>query len=88
MGVITISLEENVEETLRRLAHEKYHGKKGGMAKVLEEGIREVERKMRSEAAKVRFMARAAKGFDLGGKGFERKKFYEEMMDERFGSKT
>ncbi len=86
MGVITVSLDEKIEETLRRLANEKYHGKKGGLARILEEGIREVERKMHSDAAKKRFFARAEKGFPLGGKGFVRKKFYEELMEERFGS--
>lgn len=47
--VITISLKEEVDRELRRLAVQKYGRGKGSLAKVVEEGVKEVAKKTKQD---------------------------------------
>ena len=66
MGNVMLSIDEDTEKLLRRMAHKRYGGKKGALSKVASEAIRryndDSEEKQREE-----FFAMLRKGQDLGG---------------------
>jgi len=62
MGNITITLENEDEETLRSIAGSKYNNKKGSMAKVVGESLKLLS----SKTAKHKAMVRQFKWMDQG----------------------
>ncbi len=78
MGIVTVSFEKEDEDRLRRLAHEKYGGKKGALSKVLSEGLRRLDEESEKENARQSLLKRLEKGFDMGKFTFkERAELYE-----------
>ena len=78
--VITISLKEDVEKELRRLAVQKYGRTKGSLAKVVEEGVREVAKKETIDPGYAKFLEvmKKIKGKGYGGlKKYKREELYE-----------
>ena len=49
MSIITLSLKDEVEKELRRLAAQKYGKSKGSLSKIVEEGLIEVSKKTKPE---------------------------------------
>ena len=82
MGNITVSLEEEDEHKLRRLAQEKYQGKKGSLAKVISEGLGRMEAESKREQALKKLFARMEKGYALG---IKRIKHRSELYDRKIG---
>jgi hypothetical protein len=66
MGNITISLEEENERLLRKLAKEKYNNKKGALAKVISEALKSLAAKSRKKRAMERQFKWMDKGFEMG----------------------
>lgn len=50
MGNVMISLDEDHEELLRKLAREKYGGKKGSLSEVVKEALEKMKEKDREDA--------------------------------------
>ena len=63
---ITVSLAESAEKKLRELANEKYGGKKGSMAKVIEEAVEKLSGEKGVDSAAQRQAQWMKKGFELG----------------------
>ena len=66
MGNVTITLENEDEETLRSIAGSKYNNKKGSMAKVVGESLRLLSSKTGKKKAMVRQFKWMDQGFNLG----------------------
>ena len=66
MGNVTITLENEDEETLRSIAGSKYNNKKGSMAKVVGESIRLLSSKTGKHKAMIRQFKWMDQGFNLG----------------------
>ena len=49
MGNVMISLDEDHEELLRKLAREKYGGKKGSLSEVVKEALEKMKEKSRKQ---------------------------------------
>jgi hypothetical protein len=78
--VITISLKEEVEKELRKLAMQKYSRKKGALAKIVEEGVLEVAKKEKMDPGSARILAimKELEGKGYGGlKKYKREELYE-----------
>ncbi len=67
--VITLSLRDEVEKELRRLAIQKYGGVKGSMAKVVSEAVHELKKKETIDPGYAKFLQvmREVKGKGYGG---------------------
>ena len=66
MGVITISLNDETEKELRNLAKAHYAMKKGAMAKIITEAIKEWKEEQEQEKIKKEALARLEKGYNMG----------------------
>ncbi len=66
MGNVTITLENEDEETLRSIAGSKYNNKKGSLAKVVGESIRLLSSKTGKNKAMKRQFKWMDQGFNLG----------------------
>ncbi len=66
MGNLTVTLKDEKERKLRRLAKEKYGGKKGSIAKTLEEGIDKLDTDSKRERARQQLIQLMEIGFDMG----------------------
>ncbi|HZX20351.1 MAG TPA: hypothetical protein VFF13_05035 [archaeon] len=66
MGNITIGLSDEDELRLRRLARERFSGKKGSLAKTVGIGIRKLEQEKSVESSKNMLLRIMDKGFKLG----------------------
>lgn len=73
MGNVLVSLDEEHDKLLRRLAARR-GGRKGDLSNVVAEGLDELARSDAKEASREQLFALMRKGFDLGLKG---KKVYE-----------
>jgi len=66
MGNVMLSIDEETDKLLRRLAHKRFGGRKGALSKVVTEALQKYsvddEDKVREE-----FYAMLRKGFDSGG---------------------
>lgn len=71
MGNVMIVLDEEYETLLRRLAQEKYGGKKGSLSKVVEEALDKL--KSDRDAIKERLKRRLAKGVDFRYKMYQKR---------------
>ncbi len=81
MGNVLLSLGAEDEALLRRLAREKFEGKKGALSEVVSEAVHELARKdARMKSAKS-LIEKARRGFDLG---LGKRKVYE-SRDELYG---
>ena len=69
MGNVLVSLDDADERLLRKLANERYGGRRGAIQKIVAEGIREVESKDERKAAVQRLLSSMKEGFNLGLKG-------------------
>ena len=69
MGNVYVSLDEEHEVLLRRLAQEKYGGKKGSISDVIQEALNELKEKERKSRARKQFLETIDKGINLGFKG-------------------
>ncbi len=78
---ITLSLKEDVERELRRLALQKYGRSKGALAKVVEEGVREVAKnntKVDRGWDKIFAVMKEIEGKGYGGlKKYKREELYD-----------
>ncbi|MBU0591755.1 hypothetical protein KKF81_06895 [Candidatus Micrarchaeota archaeon] len=63
MGNVMIVLDDEHEALLRRLAQEKYHGKKGSLSDVVEEALDKL--KSDKDAIKERLKKRLTEGIDF-----------------------
>ena len=61
MGNITISLTEEDEKLLRKLAEEKFKGRKGSLAKVVSEGLAKTIREKNKDKAFRKLIAKLDK---------------------------
>lgn len=77
MVQVVLSLEKDVNKTLRELAHILYEGKKGSMSKVVEDALLAYKKELDREKAfkKLLYMAKNAR--DLGVGKFKREEAYE-----------
>lgn len=78
--VITISLKEDVEKDLRRLAVQKYGKTKGSLAKVVTEAVQELKKRetMDPGSALILEVMEKIKGKGYGGlKKYKREELYE-----------
>ncbi len=66
MGTVTVSFEKDDEDRLRRLAHEKYNGRKGALSKVLSEGLRKLDEEENRLKAFESLKRKMEKGYDMG----------------------
>jgi len=68
MVQIVLSLSEKKEKDLRKLAMEKYNGKKGALSRIVEEGITLVKNQKHREQAKKDFweMVENAENWHIG----------------------
>jgi len=66
MGVITISLNDQTEKELRKLAKAKYSMKKGAMAKVITEALEKWKKQKEDEIIIKESLELLKKGFDMG----------------------
>ncbi len=69
MGNVLVSLDGEDEKLLRRLALERYGGRRGAIREIVAEGIREVASKDERRAAVRRLLSSMKEGFNLGLKG-------------------
>ena len=80
MGNLYISLDEEHEKLLRKLAQEKYEGKKGSISKIISEALddlyHEQKHKNRRKESINQLMELSNKGLNLGVK--KGKKIYED----------
>ncbi len=67
MGTITMSFEKEDEERIRRLAKERYGGRKGSMSKVVVEGVSKLEGESKKEKSKRELIELMRKGIYMGG---------------------
>ena len=77
MVQIVLSLSEEKDKELRRLAIEKYGGKKGALSKVVEEGIELVKIHKQKSKAKKEFWEMVNNAKDLGIGKFTREEANE-----------
>lgn len=68
MGTVLVSLDEEHEAFLRRIAQEK-GGKKGVISEVVQEALNELKQKDKKERARKQFLQTIEKGINLGFKG-------------------
>ena len=66
MGNITISLDKEDEKKLRHLAKEKYSDKKGGLSRVVAEGIGRLDHELEAGQARQHLIQGMEKGFNMG----------------------
>ena len=66
MGHITISLKKEDEMKLRRLAHERYNSRKGGMSQVIADALDSLGKESIRERAVKSAIERMEKGFHMG----------------------
>jgi len=66
MGNITIALENEDELKLRRLAKQKFDGKKGSLAKVVSEGINKLNEEEKRTLAREKLLEMMKKGYRMG----------------------
>ena len=77
MVQIVLSLSEEKDKELRRLAIEKYGGKKGALSKVVEEGIELVKSQKQKTRAEKNFWEMVNNAKDLGIGKFTREEANE-----------
>ena len=79
MATITVNVDDVVYEKFRKLASEKYNGKKGFLGDAITEAMNTTVSSTKTEAARQRLISTARKGYNLGGfkKGFKREDLYE-----------
>ena len=77
MVQIVLSLSEEKEKELRKLAIEKYEGKKGALSKIVEEGIELVKNKKQKTNAEKEFWEMVNNAKDLGKIEFNRQEANE-----------
>lgn len=66
MGKLTLALDASTEEKLRALAEEKYHSKKGALARVVKDLVEELGSEVQRRAAYQKLLADMEKGFPMG----------------------
>lgn len=71
VGNVMIVLDEEYEALLRRLAQEKYGGKKGSLSKVVEEALDKL--KSDKDAVKERLKKRLTEGIDFKYKMYKKR---------------
>lgn len=71
MGIITISMKDDVEKRFRQYAKEKHGNKKGYLGEAITEAVREKLDKDKSEKAREDFFKMMKKGYKLGGLGIK-----------------
>lgn len=69
MGNVYISLDDEHEAFLRRLAQEKYESKKGAISEVIQNALDMLRENEKKEIAKKQFRETIEKGINLGFKG-------------------
>ncbi|MBI5036875.1 hypothetical protein HZC09_06060 [Candidatus Micrarchaeota archaeon] len=74
MRVITLSINEETDDLLRKMANEEYQGRKGSLSKIVEEGIRTVAQKKEAEEALQNQLKIMKKGLQLGGGPYYKKR--------------
>ncbi len=77
MKQVVLSLQDDSEKRLRRLAHELKGGKKGALSKTVEESLILLEKEMKRRAAFKRLMEIANENRVLGIGKFSRDDIYE-----------
>ena len=77
MVQIVLSLSEEKEKELRKLAIEKYEGKKGALSKIVEEGIELVKNQKQKTRAEKDFWEMVNNAKDLGIGKFTREEANE-----------
>lgn len=65
MGNVMLSIDEETEKLLRRLAHVRYGGKKGAISKVVSEALQKYDGDDENEKLRKRFFARMQKGLSF-----------------------
>lgn len=77
MVQVIVSLSEEKEKELRKLAMDKYDGKKGSLSKIVEEGIEMVKNKKEQEKNDKDFWELVNNAKDLGKINFTREEANE-----------
>jgi len=83
IGHVLISLDKNTEALLRRLAKERYAGKKGSISAVVGEALTALENDIQHQRAVDRMLANMREGLPLklkNGKAYEKR---EDIYAER-----
>ncbi len=78
-----MSLPEEIEEAIRRVAAERFGGGKGSIAMAIAEAVREKYLVPEEEALKWRMLDRLKRGWDMGGRTYKSR---DELYD-RFDRK-
>lgn len=71
MGTITISVEDDVEATFRRIASKEYGGKKGFLGDAITEAMRDWLARREQTQITARQIAKMRKGYHMGGFTFK-----------------
>ena len=66
MGNLTLSFEKEDEERLRRLAKDKYGGRKGSLSKVVSDGLSKLEEESKKERSRRELIDLMRKGIEMG----------------------
>lgn len=66
MGNITVSVTDRTESSIRRMAKEKFEGRKGALGKVIDEAIEKIEKEDERLEARKQMLKMMEKGFDMG----------------------
>ncbi len=88
MAMLVVSLDAKQDELVRRLAREKFGGKRGSLKALVLAGVEKIAAEDDRETRVKAVIARMRKGFDFGPVGME--KAYESRADiyqgKRFGN--
>ena len=66
MGNLTLSLEKQDEEKLRRIAQQKYSGKKGSLSKVVSEALGKIDVEFGRQRARDSLLKKMRDGVSMG----------------------
>ncbi|NYZ77295.1 hypothetical protein H0O02_03190 [Candidatus Micrarchaeota archaeon] len=73
MGNVLVSLDDDDEAFLRRLAQERYHSKKGSISSVVSDALDEMKKKGKKERAIANLIRTMEKGYKLGFRGYKKR---------------
>ena len=85
MGIMTISVDDSIEERFRKAVAKKFGEEKGAISKGVEFGMEKVIEDVDLEDLRRRAIQRLEKGYKLGFKGYtNRSELYEPRLRKQF----
>ena len=87
MATITVNVDDEVYEKFRKLAADKFNGKKGYLGDTVTTAMEMYVEENEQETAKKRLLAMMRKGVRIGFKGYKkRNELYEDRMEHIFSA--